>query len=261
MAEAVTLLGVVAAGVQCAEVGVQLLLLGSKLCSRIQDAPDKVKRWLDQIQQLVALAEFMQQLDTIRDLSRLSLSSTNPAISWVEAALSDCTTQARALQDILEEMLEGVNDSSGLKMWKKILTVKREARITSALHEIERQKGLLNIWIGQSNLCQLSGLQGSADQIREGLGRVDRSTLQFSQTFAKEVQNLSTRLDDNSRLFESSFESSRNRIISNVESLREQVHEQHRKHQSESSVTHIRLNELVTTSQNSKIYLKLLANF
>jgi hypothetical protein len=33
-----------------------------------------------------------------------------------------------------------------------MLTVKREAKIVAALDEIERQKSLLNVWLGQNNL-------------------------------------------------------------------------------------------------------------
>jgi hypothetical protein len=43
MAEAVALVGVVATSIQCADVGIRLLMSGSKLCSKIKDAPDKVK--------------------------------------------------------------------------------------------------------------------------------------------------------------------------------------------------------------------------
>ena len=61
-------------------------------------------------------------------------------ISWVEAVLAGCKIQAQTLQDVLEELSEEVRDNSGQKMWKKILTEKRAARTTSALHEIEGKK-------------------------------------------------------------------------------------------------------------------------
>jgi len=247
MAEAIALLGVVAAGIQCADVSTRLLLFGSDLCSKLQDAPEKVRRWLDQIQQLITLAESIKQLDAIRIAFPVSLPSTKSKVSWVEAALIDCTAQARTLQSVLEEMLEGVSDSTGQKMWKKILTIKREARILSALHEIERQKALLNIWIGQINLCHLHKLHDSAENIKEGLDKVDRSTLRITQTFKEEVQNLSMTLENSSRFFKSSFESSESLIVSSVESLREDIYDQQQKHQSESAVTHTQLNSLVIT--------------
>jgi hypothetical protein len=61
MTEAIASLGVAAAAIQCAQAGGQLLLLGASLRSKLQDALDKVKRWLAQIEQLVALAELMKQ--------------------------------------------------------------------------------------------------------------------------------------------------------------------------------------------------------
>jgi hypothetical protein len=248
MAEAIALLGVVAAGVQCAQVGVQLLMLGSSLRSKLQDAPDKVKRWLGQIEQLVALAELIKQTDA--DLSRLlpppSLSSARSAAAWVEAALLDCTGQARALQDVLKDMLQEVDDRKGQKIWKTILTVKRETRITSALHEIERQKSMLNIWLGQNNLRQLDDLHHTVQDFRDGVEKVDRHMLHVEQTFCEEFQNLSTAFHSSSRATTSGLECLRNLGTSSVESLGQQMQQYHGELQSESSVMQLQLHALVS---------------
>jgi len=147
MAEAIALLGAAAAGVQCAQVCVQILMLGLSLRSKIRDAPSQVKGWLGQIDQLIALTELMKKNDAGLLLSSpspsplsSSSSSSETAATWVETALLECTAQAQTLKDILKDMLQEVDDGKRQKNWKAILTIKRERRITSALQEIERQK-------------------------------------------------------------------------------------------------------------------------
>jgi hypothetical protein len=122
MAEAVALLGAVAAGVQCAQVGLQVLILGSSLRAKLQDAPEKVKRWLGQVEQLVALAELIKQANadlsssSFRSQPPTSSSLDRPASTWVETALRNCTDQVQTLQDILKDMLQEVDDGKGRKI-------------------------------------------------------------------------------------------------------------------------------------------------
>lgn len=86
MTEAIALLGGAAAAIQCAQAGGQLLLLGASLSSKLQDAPDKVKRWLAQIEQLIALAELMKRTgvnlspSTVLPLTPPSSSTSSPAL-------------------------------------------------------------------------------------------------------------------------------------------------------------------------------------
>ena len=259
MAEAIALLGVVSAGVQCAQVGVQLLMLGLSLRSKLQDAPDKVKRWLGQIEQLVALAELIKQTDADLSLSSLrllpppSLSSARSATTWVEAALLDCMDQAQALQDVLKDMLREVDDGKGQKIWKTILTMKRETRITRALHEIERQKSMLNIWLGQNNMRQLNDLQHGVQDFRDGVEKVDRHTLHVEQTFREEFQNLSTAFHSSHGATASSLESLRNLSMSSAESLGQQMQQYHGELQSESSVMQLQLHDLVSVLRIHKL--------
>lgn len=198
MAEAIALLGAVAAGVQCAQVCVQILLLGSSLRSKLQDALDKVKKWLGQIEQLIALAELMKKndadlsLSALRILPPLSSSSSSSseaaartAATWVKAALLECTAQAQDLKSVLTDMLQEVDEGKGRKIWKTILTMKRVLRITSSLQEIERQKSMLNMWLGQNNLRQLGDLHHSVKEVRDGVGKVDGTCFMSSKLFAK----------------------------------------------------------------------------
>jgi len=243
MAEAVAMLGVVAAGLQCAQVGVQLLMSASSLCSRLQDAPEKVKSWLVQIAQLVVLAELMKTISTDPLLSSLPLlpaaspSSIETSVSWAESALLDCMNQAHALQDVLKDMLEDVNDGKGQKTWKKLLTVKRDSKITDSLHTIERQKSMLNIWLGQINLRRLASLHHTVNHIQDTVVRVDGRVAHNAKTVREEVQTMSKAIDDNSRRSVSALESIRNLETSNVKTFGQQIQEHHAEVVLESSGT------------------------
>lgn len=254
MAEAIALLGAGVADMQCAQVGVQIFILGLSLRSKLQDAPEQIKKWLGQIEQLVALTELIKKTDadadlsasTLRMLPPLSVSPARTAATWIEPALLECTGQAQALKRALEDMIQEVDGGKGQKIWKTILTVKRETRITSSLQEIERQKSLLNMWLGQNNLPQLNGLQHTVKEVRDKVGRVDGKILHVEQTFRQEFQNLSTVFHSSSRATTSDFEGLKNLSTSNLESLKQQAQEYHGELRSENSVLQLQLNSIVS---------------
>jgi hypothetical protein len=251
MTEAIALLGVAAAAIQCAQAGGQLLLLGASLRSKLQDAPDKVKKWLAHIEQLVALAELMNQSgvnllpSSVPPLAPPS-SSTSLVAPWVKTALLDCTSQAQALQTILREMLHEVDDRKGQKIWKTILTVTRETKIISILHEIERQKSMLNMWLGQNNLRQLDKLQHTVQDVRGGVEKVDQYMVHVQQAFREEIQNLARTVQASSTAAESSIEHLKSLGKSSVESLKEEIQNQYDELRVESSATQLQLQDLVS---------------
>jgi hypothetical protein len=241
MAEVIALLGATAAGLQCAEVGVQILMLGLSLRSKLQDAPDQVKRWLTQIEQLVALAELIRS-----DTDLLPCSARTAAVAtWIETAILECTGQAQTLKGVFKDMLQEVDDGKGKKIWKSILTVKRETRIASILQEIERQKSMLGMWLGQNNLRQLKGLHHIIKEVQDVVGKVDGNVLHVEQTFGQELQSLSTAFYSSSRATASEFESLKNLSASNVESFRQQMQQHHGLLQGESSELQLQLDSMV----------------
>jgi hypothetical protein len=268
MAEAVAFLGAAAAGVQCAQVCVQVLMLGLSLRSKLRNAPDQVKRWLEQIEQLIALTELMKNNEGNMSLAALSLlpppsssssSSSSSlqaaaappgtAVTWVEAALLECTAQAKALKDVLKDMVQEVDDAKGQKIWKAILTMKRELRITSSLQEIERQKSMLNLWLGQNNLRQLNDLRHTIKEVQNGRGKIDDKILHIEQTFLQELQGLSTAFHKSSKATASSLESLTNFSTSCVESPRKQIQQYHGELQSDSSIMQLQLQSIVRAIQ------------
>ncbi|KAH6665505.1 hypothetical protein B0J14DRAFT_569108 [Halenospora varia] len=216
MAEAIALLGAVAAGVQCAQV---------KFIKRSE----------------VDLSPSSFQLQ--QPLSSSS-SSARTAGNWIEAALLECTSQAQTLRDILKDMLQEVDDGKREKIWKKILTVKREQRATTALQEIERQKSMLNMWLGLNNLHQLRGLHHSIAGIHDGMGKVDGNILHVDQTVHQEFQGLSAALNSSSKITASGFDSLTKLSTSNVEALTQQMQRYHGELRSESSAMQLQLRSI-----------------
>jgi hypothetical protein len=257
MAEAIAVVGVVSAGLQCADAAVKLLSLASSLRSKLKDAPDKVKRRLGQIDQLIALAEWMKKTEA--DLSssslRLPLSisiSRRSGVSWVEAALLDLTNQARNVQHILEDMVQEAGQGKMQNLWKGILTVKREQEISSALDEIERQKATLALWLGQHNSRPFEELHHDVEDVREGVRKVDQDMLDIGQTFRDEVQSISTQLQHYTTANVSVLETLRSLSTSNADALSRQIQQHHVDIQSESSLMQLQLRDLVSMPQLQK---------
>ena len=142
MAEALALLGAVAAAIQCLDIGRSLLRTGFNLCSKLHDAPHKIRRSLKQLQQLVDLIEPVKQ-QSHNSLTSPLIASSQPVLMsastllWLEALIRDCTTQFQTLEAILKELLSELEDRKGKVIWKSILTLKREQTITELFSEIE----------------------------------------------------------------------------------------------------------------------------
>jgi hypothetical protein len=204
MAEALVLLGAVAAAIQCVDTGWNLLRTGSNLCSRLHNAPGKIRRSLEQVQQLVDLVELIKQVST-NSLTSSMRAPSQPgsisvsAISWLEVVIKDCTDQCRSLETILKEMLSEVEDGKCQGISRRILTLKREKIITNSFSEIERQKSALNIWLGHSALGQLNELHNKFDGLRSKVITVDhlvRVQEQFYRAWKGSARDYSEAIHD-----------------------------------------------------------------
>ena len=104
MAEAIALLGVMAAAVQFIEVGSRVLRFGSSLSSKLGEASQRVERWLDQVRQFNALVELIKQTTAQLSISAASSTSDLATPSWLEATLRICTAQTLTLEGVLEDI-------------------------------------------------------------------------------------------------------------------------------------------------------------
>ena len=159
MAEIAVSIGVAAAAAQFTSIACSILLHASRLSSRLQDIPQCLQRTLDQLRLLLHLADLVSKKEMAQVLPGVvSLSSTCPpstrpsSVSWLESVWKDCTAQAQSLEKIILSMLCETEDSYAQKIWKKILTIKREEKILQIVDNIERYKSMLNLWFGQECL-------------------------------------------------------------------------------------------------------------
>ena len=219
MAEALALIGAVSAGVQFADAAVKLFDLATTLRSKLKAAPEKVKRLLNQIDQLIALAQWMKQTEADLPSSsvRLPLSTSaagRSGVSWVEGALLDLTTQTQVLQHILEDMVQEADHGKLQNLWKGVLMVKREQEIKSALDEIERHKATLNMWLGQRNSRPLNDISHHVEDISKGVGKLDQNLVGMGQAFRGEFQSLSTDLQKYTTANASTIETFTHELVS-----------------------------------------------
>jgi hypothetical protein len=139
-----------------------------------------------------------------------------------------------------------VDDRKGQKIWKTVLTVTRETKIISILHEIECQKSMLNIWLGQYNLCQLDELQHTVQGVRGGIEKVDQNMAHVQQAFREKIQDLARTVQTSSTAAESSIEHLKSLAKSSVESLKEEIQNHRNELRAEGSVTQLQLQALVS---------------
>lgn len=190
MAEAIALLGVVAAATQFIEVGSRVLRFGSSLSSKLGESSQRIERWLDQVRQFSALVELIKQKTT--PLSPLAASATSELTTptWLETTLRICTAQTLTLEEVLEDMRQDVYDGMREKVRKRVLTLKREERITQIMNELERHKSTLSIWLGQKNLHHLESLHSGLNKLREAVGNTNDKTFQNGQNLDRQLGHL-----------------------------------------------------------------------
>lgn len=194
MAEALALLGAVAATAQCVDIGKRLLRTGRDLYSRLYDAPDKLRRSLTQLQQLVDLIDLVKQQSYASSTSPL-IASSQPGfgsvspVTWLEAVIMDCTNQFQDLEAILKKMLSEIESKPGKVNWRSILTLKRERTISELFSEIERQKSALNLWLGHSTSRELSELHSDLNGLRKKIITTN-DLVQLREDFEKTSEKL-----------------------------------------------------------------------
>ena len=176
---------------------------GSSLFLKFHDSPQWLQRTLDQIRHLLHLADLTANKATEPSAAPLPLTSQPSSdgklssqissaitptlpLSWLEVVWKSCTTQAQALDEILQPMLQEAEDTSGRRTWKRILTLKRQEKIEQALGEIERCKTMLSVWFGQECLHGIRSLQHDVSCIHGDIGNFGKDIIQINNT----LQNL-----------------------------------------------------------------------
>ena len=136
-------LGVIASAVQLVDVGGRLLISLSRLVSNVRDAPNKILVLQQEVEQIEALVRLIR---TNPDVVAQSSSPLDVSI------LSNAVEAIEQLQRILDELNIAPNDRVPRRVWKGLLSVKKEKALEALCRELERHKSTLIVWFEKNNL-------------------------------------------------------------------------------------------------------------
>lgn len=134
MADPVTILGAAAAATQLLQQGFQITKFICELYSRIQDAPESIRKQVMQIEQLT-------------DLARLIIQNPSLQTASVTSILSTCLWNAAEVQGILKKVSATTKDGQLKKVQKALTAVMKEKGIFALFNNLEREKSLLTLYI------------------------------------------------------------------------------------------------------------------
>ena len=189
MAEAIAIIGVVAAAAQFSATGSKLVSRLISLKSRIGDSPQCIQLTLDQVRMLVSLAELTKKkiaeehgtwMPTVAPSSRDEQESSPQSsevspLTWLESVWQNCLAQACELDDLIRQMLQKAESNLLQKGWRKLCTLKTEEQIDRILVRIERYKTLLSTWYGQECLDHIKNLGSNVNDLHGELSSLRQS--------------------------------------------------------------------------------------
>lgn len=132
----VTALGAAAAAAQFTGVAIKAIKLTKDICSGVKDAPESIKRHVDQLETLSNTAA------RVRDNSTLAADAATGAI------LNECTATVEAVTSLLESVKSSDGDNLAQRGWKAVVGMSREQDIIRLLDDLERTKASLLLHIG-----------------------------------------------------------------------------------------------------------------
>ncbi|OJD29013.1 uncharacterized protein BKCO1_980002 [Diplodia corticola] len=152
MAEAV---GIAAAAVHFVEIGTKLLIAASKLRSRLDNAPDKVKNSERSVKHLISLVQKPQT--DLRPTSPTSLANFLSDDSKLEAKdiLDDCTCEASELLGILNRLISKADDTFVKGKMRAFSYIKKEDEISERCKRLDDLKSYLGIWYHHQSVSLL----------------------------------------------------------------------------------------------------------
>lgn len=134
MADPLTILGAAAAASQLLQQGSQITRFICELYSKVQDAPESIRKQIMQIDQLI-------------DLARLIIQNPSLQTASVAAILSTCMRSAAEVQGILKKASATTKDGQLKKAQKVLTAVMKEKEILTLFNNLERDKSSLTLCI------------------------------------------------------------------------------------------------------------------
>lgn len=134
MADPLAFLGAAAAASQLLQQGFQITKFICELYSKIQDAPESIRKQVMQIEQLI-------------DLARLVIQNPSLQTASVASLLNTCVRSAAEVQGLLKKVSVTTKDGQLKKVQKALTAVMKEKEILALFNHLEREKSSLTLCI------------------------------------------------------------------------------------------------------------------
>ena len=142
-------LALTTAAAQFIDVGSRVLIKLSRLCSDLQNAPKAVETARSNLSVLVRLVERIKQdLEAARSGPASTLQGAVPPerLAPATTSLDECLSKADKLSRTLDNLVPKCSDNVAKRVWRAIVTVKKEKEILGSLMCLEQLKSNLGLW-------------------------------------------------------------------------------------------------------------------
>ena len=135
MAEALGVLGAIAAASQIAQQCIDIFKMIHSLYSKIQDAPNSVRSKIGLVEQLVTITSLIGP-------------NTSLQTDWMASALTTCLETARQLLDELNKISTSAGDGRVRRLRKALAGMMVDEKLQGLFAQLEQRKSSLVLYIG-----------------------------------------------------------------------------------------------------------------
>ena len=135
MAEALGVLGAIAAASQIAQQCIDIAKMIASLYSKIHDAPNSIRSQIRLVDQVVAITRLIER-------------NTSLQTDWMASALTTCLETTRQLLDELSKISTSAGDGRVRRVWKGLVGLTVEEKLQGLFAQLEQGKSSLAVYIG-----------------------------------------------------------------------------------------------------------------
>ena len=135
MAEALGVLGAIAAASQIAQQCIDIAKMIASLYSKIHDAPNSIRSQIRLVDQLVAITRLIER-------------NTSLQTDWMASALTTCLETTRQLLDELSKISTSAGDGRVRRVWRGLVGLMVEEKLQGLFAQLEQGKSSSAVYIG-----------------------------------------------------------------------------------------------------------------
>lgn len=138
MAEALGVLGAIAAASQITQQCIDIAKVITSLYSKIHGAPDSIRSQILQVEQLVNITSLIEH-------------NTSLQTDLMASALTTCLETTRQLLDELSKISTSAGDGRVRRVWKGLVALTVEEKLQRLFTQLEQRKSSLALYIGTND--------------------------------------------------------------------------------------------------------------